>query len=142
MSKGRTAARHPGNQSIVGNAVGQFALWFGLLGGGVAWLLHLVLAYLIAEFGCLTALRDTRLFGITGVAWLILAVSVATLLVALSAVVVARRSEQRLHAPALADSADQGPKVYLARAGFVSSVLFAFVIAVETVPIFYYLREC
>jgi hypothetical protein len=41
------------------------ALWFTLWSGAVAWLLHLLLVYGIAEFGCGSGLGDRQVLGIS-----------------------------------------------------------------------------
>ena len=121
--------------------VGRGRLWFGLLGGPVAWTAHLMLAYAIAEFGCLSAFGRRTLLGLTAVTWGLLVVSAATLAVAVVAALVARRSREQ--APEPGDpNADGPPKGYVAAAGLYLSGFSAFVIAVQTVPIFYYLRDC
>lgn len=117
----------------------RLALWFGLLGGAIAWVLHLLLAYLIAEFGCVGGLGEVRFLGITAVAWLILAVSLLTLAGAVAATVVARRSER----PPAHDDDDVGSsEAMFARAGLIISAWFVLIILVETVPILYYLGSC
>ena len=118
----------------------RFKLWFGLLGGAVAWLAHLMLAYAIAEFGCLGGLGHVYFLGITVVAWLVIVVSVATLLVAVVSTLVAYRCERRLRVgPAIEDRAGEAD---VARAGWITSGLSALVIFVESLPIFYYLHHC
>jgi heme/copper-type cytochrome/quinol oxidase subunit 2 len=122
----------------------RLELWFGLLGGGVAWLGHLLSAYLIAEFGCVSGLGKRHMAGVTVVAWLILAASATALLVAGAAVWVAYRSRERLVAEAdPADPEDDtAPELSLARTGLTTSLIFLMIIAVETIPIFFYLRDC
>ncbi len=113
-------------------------LWFGLLGGAVAWTAHLMLAYLIAEFGCLTAAGHRAYLGLTAVTWAVLGVSAATLLVALAATLVAERNRRRL--PPY--EGDARPGAYVAYAGVILSGMFSFVILVESLPILFYLRDC
>lgn len=117
------------------------ALWFGLLGGGLAWLAHLLLAYFIAEFGCLAGWGEIFMFGVTAVAWAVIASSALTLAMAVLASVVARRIRDRLCGEQR-DDAEPAPELELARAGFITSSLFTFVILVQSVPVFFYLRHC
>jgi hypothetical protein len=124
-----------------GAGVGRGRLWFGLLGGPVAWTAHLMLAYAIAEFGCVGSAPHSTLLGLTAVTWGVLAVSAATLAAAVAATLVAHRSRER--APEPADpNADGPPAGYLAGAGLYLSGFSAFVILVQSVPILYYLRDC
>lgn len=118
----------------------RWRLWFGLLGGAVAWTVHLLVAYAVAEFGCVSPFRDTRFLGITGVAWLIIAISVITLVLSVLAMAIARRCERIL----LADVRDREdePEEFMARVGLITSVVFVAIIVVQTVPVLYYLRSC
>jgi len=119
------------------------SLWFGLLGGAIAWLLHLLLAYGIAEFGCVSGVGDTQFLGLSGVAALEILVTILTLAIAGSASVIAQRNYDR---DSSGDpSIDQGmhdPRVFMARSGVLTSRLFVFIIAVQSIPIFFYLRKC
>jgi hypothetical protein len=76
--------------------VSRGALWFGLFGGALAWTVHLMLAYVAAEFGCVGRLGERGYLGISMVAWLELALTVATTLASGAATVVAYRSHRRL----------------------------------------------
>jgi hypothetical protein len=111
-------------------------LWFGLLGGAIAWLVHLMVAYGIAEFGCVGGLAEYTWMGISLVAWLILALSVLTGLIAAIATFVAYRARKRL------ESASSDGRDLVALAGVLTSGMFTFIIVVESLPIFYYLRHC
>lgn len=52
------------------DVVSDLRLWFGVMGGAVAWFLHFVLAYLIAEFGCVNGWGEVHWLGLSAVAWL------------------------------------------------------------------------
>jgi hypothetical protein len=129
-----------GEGSKTTGAVSRFWLWFGVFGGAVAWTIHMLLAYGIAEFGCVSSFRDARFLGITGVAWLILATSALTLVLAVAALLIARRSERLL----LADlrGRDDDADEFMARVGLVTSVVFVAIIVAQTLPVLYYLRSC
>lgn len=115
-------------------------LYLGLFGGAAAWALHLFLAQLVAEFGCVASWADRSAWGVTAVAWLTLAISVAMVLLAAAATVVAHRADRHMRdAPA---SAGKDNDTYLARLGLITSGLFLLVIAFQTLPIFFYLRDC
>jgi hypothetical protein len=112
-----------------------------LLGGGGAWTLHLLLAYAIAEFGCLSGWGRQQFAGFSLVAWLLLGLSLVALTLAGGATIAAarlrRRAEQRV-SEAEADRA----LVFGARLAFVTNLVFTVVIAVQSVPILYYLSGC
>lgn len=127
-----------GDQSS--RSVRQGTLWFGLLGGAVAWLIHLVAAYLIAEFGCLTHFGEQRALGITLVSWMIVAVTAITALGGGSATWAAYRSFGRLRDAR--ESVDTAAQRATARAGMYASGFSLLVILVETLPLLYYLRDC
>ncbi len=119
--------------------VRQSVLWFGLLGGAVAWVAHLMLAFVIGEFGCLAGWGEITFLGITAIAWAILVLSVVTLVVAVAATVAARGALGRLRKV----GADRESAEFLmARLGWINSAVFSLIIAVQTVPIFYYLGSC
>lgn len=125
-----------------GYEVDTRALMFGLLGGALAWLGHLLAVYVIAEFGCLSRLRDVLFLGMTAVAWLILAVSLLTFLAAAAATAVAWLAWRRLQAYSHEATDPRGAAAHFAWAGVLMSGLFTFVIAAETIPIFWFLKEC
>lgn len=67
-------------------------LWFGVLGGAIAWMLHLLLAYAIAEFGCVSPFHEVKRLGLSGVAWLEGLASLPMLGLAIFANIVAQRN--------------------------------------------------
>ena len=118
-------------------------LWFGALGSAVAWLLHLLLAYGIAEFGCVSPFREVRLAGLTGVAWLEIAASLLSLLIAAAATGIAQRSRRRLVGEGDAAVYETGDaRVFMARTGVISGRIFLFIILVQALPILYFLHDC
>ena len=120
--------------------VGRPAIWFGLLGGAAAWTAHLLLAYAVAEFGCVSGFVERSYLGISIVAWLEFAVTVLTTVIAAAAAVVAYRSCRILQSQQVDEAA--AAEEYIARAGFITSGIFTFIILFESIPIFYYLRAC
>jgi hypothetical protein len=122
--------------------VSRGALWFGLLGGAIAWTLHLMLAYVVAEFGCVGRWGERSYQGITLVAWLEVALTVTTALAAGAATFVAYRIHRRLSSEAAAESATVAAERNIAWAGFLTSGLFTLVILFESIPILYYLQHC
>ncbi len=75
-------------------------------------------------------------------AWLIIAASVLTLLAAVVSTWLPYRSEQRLRAGPGTDEPVSVAETEVARTGWITSGLFALVILVESLPIFYYLQDC
>jgi hypothetical protein len=101
-----------------------------------------MLAYGIAEFGCLSAAGHTSALGLSVVTWLLLAVSAATLAVAVAATRIAHRCALELAPRDPTGDAEGPPGGDMAAAGRMLSGMFAFVILVQSVPILYYLRHC
>src|SRR5919106_5097952 len=97
--------------------VSRGALWFGLFGGAAAWTVHLMLAYAAAEFGCVGRLGERGYLGVSMVAWLELALTVATTLAASAATVVAYRSHRRLRSGEAGENAAGVAERYTAWAG-------------------------
>jgi hypothetical protein len=120
---------------------GRPALWFGLLGGASAWTVHLLLAYAVAEFGCVSGFGERIYLGISIVAWLEVAATVLTTVIAALAAIVAHRSYRILRSQNL-EEAGIAAGEYTARAGFITSGIFTFIILFESIPILYYLRTC
>jgi predicted ferric reductase len=123
--------------------ISDWMLWFGLLGGAIAWLIHLVLAYAIAEFGCVSPFHDKFLWGFSGVAWLITAVTVMCLAIASASLFLARRSQARFASAVVAMQVEpHDVRVFMSRFGVITSNLFILFIVVQTIPILFYLRGC
>lgn len=123
--------------------VSRLALWFGVLGGAIAWAMHLVLAYLIAEFGCETETDAIVYRGIMLPAWMLLGQSALMITVSSASIVSAAICLRRVRRidPDAATVQTESQR-HLARAGVVSGGLFTFIIAVQTIPVFFYLSSC
>jgi hypothetical protein len=119
----------------------RLGLWFGLIGGGIAWTLHLMSAYAIAEFGCVGGMGSRSMAGISLVAWMELAATAISVCLAMAATIAAYRLQCQLMARTPSESAHHGERI-TARAGLLASGLFTFVILFESIPIFFYLRDC
>jgi hypothetical protein len=133
--------------SITSPSVPRPRLWFGLFGGALAWLVHLVGASIAAEWGCVAGLDRWQLLGVSAVAWLVIAISVLTLLAAAGATWSAYHVNRHYHDAAGhqrdTDAFDEhGTDVYMARTGLWTSGLFVFIIAAESIPVLYFLTEC
>src|SRR5690606_39142115 len=114
-------------------------LWFGFLGGATAWSVHLVAAALIAEWGCFSGLQQTMYWGVTLVAWLLILLSAAMLLIAVLATAAAYVVKKRLPAHTVDDELAPHDEMdqFLARFGIAASGVFVFIIAAESLPILY-----
>lgn len=118
-------------------------LIFGLLGGAVAWLLHLLLAYLIAEFGCLLGYGEVMWGGVSLVAWTLLVMSALILALAGVATAVSYIKWEELGLGSAGEGTEKrSAQLFLARTALITNFLFLLIILAQTVPIFYYLREC
>lgn len=122
--------------------VSRMPLWFGLLGGAVAWSAHLMFAYVIAEFGCNGPLRERQYSGISLVAWLEITWTIATALVAVLATWVAYRSYGVRRSGDVRTNGALAAERHTAWAGLLTSALFTWIILFESIPILYYLHRC
>ncbi len=114
----------------------RLLLWSCLWGGGVAWALHLMTVWVLAEFGCMTALGRPGPFGFSWVAWTILGVSALCLAFAGLATLVCWRHSQ-------GEGTDgERPGRFAARTGLVANPIFMFIIIAQTLPVFFYMRDC
>lgn len=109
--------------------------WFAFLGGGVAWTLHLLGVYLIAEFTCVSGADHTRWLGTSVTAWAVLGLSLCLLLISLAATWIGRRDSRDA-------TQTQTGENYLSRVGWMLSGLFALIILFESLPMLYYLDGC
>ncbi len=124
------------------NEVSRVNLWVGLFGGAMAWAIHFLSAYVVAEFGCVGKLGERSYWNISLVAWLELVLTFAAVLAAAISTAVAYRSQLRLWSATDAECATLQAERYTARAGLLTSGIFTFVILFESIPIFFYLRSC
>lgn len=107
--------------------LGRLQLWFGLLGGPIAWFLHLVASYTAVPLVCATGLKVV-LYGIVGL----------TVAGAVAATLVAWRNWRRTGwAEAESSAGRAAARVhFMALSGVVLSAIFLFVIVVQSLPIF------
>ena len=116
------------------------SMWFGLLGGAIAWTVHLIFAYAIAEFGCVGGLGHRHYLGLSLVAWAELALAAATALAGSAATAVAYQRYRRGRSPGdpVAEPAERNADWTCV----ITSGLFTFTIVFESIPILYYLQDC
>jgi hypothetical protein len=130
----------------------RWRVWFGLLGGGIAWTFHLLATYAIGEFGCVSNLFAGRgWLGIAGIAWMLIGVSIPAILLAAAATWVAYRDDRQLQAvgapvrEARGEDVGHGmgdTRVAAARTGWIMNAIFLYVILVQCIPIIYWREGC
>lgn len=119
-------------------SVSQRSLWIGLLGGAVAWFVRFLLAYAISEWRCAFSDREAIFLSLTTTAWVLLGVSAVLLALAVAATLIAYRAQRAMRAR----GETEGAAYFMARTGTFLSGLFAFIIAVESIPIFFFRSQC
>jgi hypothetical protein len=122
--------------------VNRWALYFGWLGGAVAWSAHFAVVYVAAEFGCLSGFGHRTYAGVNAVAWVVIVATVLALGVTAAAIWTAYRLDKFLEAEERGGTDTAAPRAHLARTGLITSVIFAFLTAVQAIPVFFFLGEC
>lgn len=120
--------------------IGRGRVWVGLWGGGVAWLLHFLSSWALAEFGCLGPLARSGPLGLTRVSWWVLAVTALAVVLAAAATWVGWQTERR--ARALPPSPSAEASAFAARVAWMAGAVFTLVVVVEALPVLFYLRGC
>jgi hypothetical protein len=139
MNRNKNGSAAPAS-GMAGSATNTtFAL--SLVGGGLAWFLHLGLSVVVAEFGCVIGWGQVRFWGINLVAWLLLLVAAVTLSGGIGAAVLSYRLGGRLRGSAGEEGAENG-RSFTARTAYITNLIFVLVIVAESLPIFYFLSEC
>ncbi len=121
--------------SFASDRVGRLFVWSSLWLGGIAWLLHLLTAWALAEFGCMSALAGPGPAGISWVAWGILAATVPCLLLC----GLASWAGWRCGRGPMGGGETAG---FFVRFGLAANPLFALIIIAQTIPVFYHLKDC
>ena len=103
-----------------------FRLWFAFLGGPVAWSAQLLVNYFVVALACHGQLSATLLVHET--------VTLATGLVALAALLLARSSRHAVAPVSTEGEPPRGRSAFLARTGLLVSALFLGVIAAGALP--------
>ena len=119
--------------------------WFAFLGGAAAWVLHLTVAYVIAEIGCQSQRLDVRLLGIPGPDFFGFAL---TLLAGATAVGAAVTAFRLYPGEATGDPVDEpgaresiGRDRFMAYAGLIMNGIFLVAILAGGLP-FMFLQSC
>jgi len=132
-------------EQIIHQAGQAKPVWFSMIGGGVAWAFHLSSTYASGEWGCASRAGETRFLGVTTPAWILLGLTALSLTVCLWAALAGLHAEKELrnrekeHGP-IHDR--RHPGIYIGRAGFITSLVFAMIIVAQGVPIFFFLNHC
>ena len=130
--------------------VSRARIWLGLWGGGLAWLVHFLTIYALAEFGGLSGLGERLVLGVSLVVWLVFAATLLTLLAAGAAIRISWSTSRRAREHDSATSGDldadaaPGPAsdLFAGRVGWIAGALFAVAIVFEAIPALFYLRAC
>lgn len=123
--------------------VSRMSMRFSLFGGGVAWSVHIFAASVIGEFGCRAGWGDWLVGGISMVSWLVLGVTLFSMALVLGAILTslfAARSLQGERSESPADLLQS--QLFIAQCSLITNGVFAFIILVQAVPIFFYFRAC
>jgi len=115
------------------DAGGRFLIWSSLWGGGIAWALHLLVVWVIAEFGCIGGLANPGPFEVSGVVWAVIAASLVFIGLAGFAIVTSVLCRRRL--------SGENPR-FVARYGLAANPLFLLIIIAQSLPVFFYLQDC
>ena len=117
-------------------------MWFVLLGGAIAWAVHLGGAYAIAEFGCVAGWGHAPA-SVSAVSWMLIVLSAAMTLLAAWALRASYRVAGRPPGrPADIGTDEHDTAEYVARFGKIANGLFLFIIVVQSLPIVFYLGRC
>lgn len=118
-----------------------------LFGGAICWTIQLLFAVVVSEWGCISGMGDARFFGVTTIAWSVIAVSL--LAMALTGWVMRwslessrRQSRSDTESAGAGSSAKRESAGYLAQVAVWSNGLFLLIIVAQTIPILFYLTEC
>jgi hypothetical protein len=120
-------------------------VWFSMIGGGVAWAFHLTATYATGEWGCASRFGESRILGVTVPAWILVGWTLLSLAACLWAAFAGLRAELELRRREKERNPihdRRHPGIYIGRAGFITSLLFALIIAAQGVPIFFFLNHC
>jgi hypothetical protein len=128
----------PAALAIFGRVPRRWALWYGYMGSSIAWLLHLIGAYAIAEFGCVAHRESPRYLGVALVSWMLLGLTAVLMTVASGSLFIAAWNRRRLgEAIGIAET-----ESFLMRSGTYLGIVFLLIILVQAIPIVYYLEGC
>jgi hypothetical protein len=116
------------------------ALWFGLLGGAMAWSGHFLMLAFIAEWGYFAGLQDNRMLGVTAVVWVIAVATAIAVLMAVAALVVAWRMQWRQRHRAEPNDSAHSNWQFMSKTGVTTNMVFLFIIVAEAIPALFFLH--
>jgi len=102
-------------------------LWFSMAGSPAVWFAHFLAIWVLGEFGCETTLATSQIFGADAIKMLVMIATVIALPFTLTALFLAYRIFK--------ESADER-RLFMARAGVLSSAAFSFAIVFDVIPVF------
>jgi hypothetical protein len=128
--------------------------WGTLLGGAVAWLVQLLVLYVLAEFGCVLNWQQARFLGMGAVTWGVVVATLLALLISLWCCWLAWISKRKIDRQ-IADRIASGQndevvaklrpeslETFLLRFGIINNAMFALIIVAQGLPILFYLNWC
>ena len=124
-------------------------MWLSLIGGGLAWTVHLVFSATLAEWGISASLDNRMFMGVNHIAWVVMTVTgvslAATLWALWGSAKLLNHFRQQLdlkmsvdNAEATQEFADSSTGVYLMRVGICSNCVFLLVILAQSLSVFFY----
>jgi hypothetical protein len=114
------------------------ALWFGLLGAPIAWFVHFLAIWAIAEWGCLAGWGRFAILGLDVVVALVGIAAILALPIVAAAAFTAWRNWRRAGASPTGRDSRSG---FMGIGGIALGALFWTLIILETIPAFV-LRPC
>lgn len=111
----------------------QLTSTFILLGGAIAWTLHLFITYTIGEFSCVAAGTVFSFLGLTAAAWGLIAVTIACLAISVLAL---------WPAWGWMKGGAKGNRLFVARTGLITNAVFIVTIVAQALPPFFLMRGC
>jgi hypothetical protein len=127
----------PSSESVLYSNRRRRVLWIALVGGGVAWMLRFLVVWIISEFGCIGA-QPAWSTGL-GTAVVMMLASLPFIALAGFATFLSYRAYRADDAPRSDHSETQ---LFFAKTGLIVNPLFAAIMLVESIPMFFFLNEC
>ena len=128
--------------SIGQQGVSAVRLASGLFAPALAWTVHLLGAVTISEWACLAGWGQAIVLGIALLSWVLIALTLATVLVAAVGVWLAYRAASGQPPWDEPRSAIAHNELFLARVGVWAGAMFLLVILAQSIPILYFLSGC
>ena len=119
--------------------VTEWTLWFGLLGSGVAWFIHLAAVYALAEAVCQVGFLGYTVLGIHSSTLAIVLITAVAVAVAAASALTAYRNRQRLkqEAESNVERVSRGAGIHVAHGGVYLGIFFIVTILAQLFPVFF-----